>query len=170
MFVSPAYAQGTGGFGGLGGMESLLPLVLIFVVFYFLLIRPQQKKAKAHREMLGTLRRGDRIVTGGGLIGQIIRVVSDNELIVEISKDIKVRVMRSMVSDVIAKTEPAGRKAENDDYDDDDEDDYDDEDDDRDDDKDKDDDGDEAAEDGKAAEEEEQKPRAKRRRRARRSR
>lgn len=155
MFISPAYAQGVGGFGG---MESLLPLVLIFVVFYFLLIRPQQKKAKAHREMLGALRRGDRIVTGGGLIGQIIRVVSENELIVEIAKDIKVRVMRSMVSDVIAKTEPAGRKEE------------DDEDDDRDDDEDddRDDDRDEAAEDGE--EEEEEKPRVKRRRRARRNR
>ncbi len=150
MFVSPAYAQGAGGFGG---MESLLPLVLIFVVFYFLLIRPQQKKAKAHREMLGALRRGDRIVTGGGLIGQIIRVVSENELIVEIAKDIKVRVMRSMVSDVIAKTEPARGKDDDDDYDDDD---YDEED-----------DGDEAAEDG---EEEEERPKASRRRRVRRNR
>lgn len=159
MFISPAYAQGVGGFGG---MESLLPLVLIFVVFYFLLIRPQQKKAKAHREMLGALRRGDRIVTGGGLIGQIIRVVSENELIVEIAKDIKVRVMRSMVSDVIAKTEPAGRKEEDDEDDDRDDDRDDDEDDDRDDDR------DEAAEDGE--EEEEEKPRVKRRRRARRNR
>lgn len=105
MFISPAYAQAAG--GGFGGMESLLPLVLIFVVFYFLLIRPQQKKAKTHREMLGALRRGDRIVTGGGLIGQITRVVNDNELIVEIADNIKVRVMRAMVSDVIAKTEPS---------------------------------------------------------------
>ena len=151
MFISPAYAQGAGGFGG---MESLLPLVLIFVVFYFLLIRPQQKKAKAHREMLGALRRGDRIVTGGGLIGQIIRVVSENELIVEIAKDIKVRVMRSMVSDVIAKTEPAVGRGDDDD---DDNEDYDDEED----------DGDEAAEDG---EEEEERPKARRRRRVRRNR
>lgn len=112
MFISPAYAQGTGGFGG---MESLLPLVLIFVVFYFLLIRPQQKKAKTHREMLGSLRRGDRIVTGGGLIGQITRVVSDNELIVEIADGFKVRVVRSMVSDVLAKTESAKGDYEDDD-------------------------------------------------------
>ena len=151
MFISPAYAQGAGGFGG---MESLLPLVLIFVVFYFLLIRPQQKKAKAHREMLGALRRGDRIVTGGGLIGQIIRVVSENELIVEIAKDIKVRVMRSMVSDVIAKTEPAVGRGDDDDDDDEDSDD-------------EEDDGDEAAEDG---EEEEERPKARRRRRVRRNR
>ena len=151
MFISPAYAQGAGGFGG---MESLLPLVLIFVVFYFLLIRPQQKKAKAHREMLGALRRGDRIVTGGGLVGQIIRVVSETELIVEIAKDIKVRVMRSMVSDVIAKTEPARGKDDDDDYDEEEEDDDEDEEDDN-----------VAAEDG---EEEDERP--KRRRRTKRSR
>lgn len=150
MFISPAYAQGAGGFGG---MESLLPLVLIFVVFYFLLIRPQQKKAKVHREMLSALRRGDRIVTGGGLVGQIIRVVSETELIVEIAKDIRVRVMRSMVSDVIAKTEPARGKDDDDDYDEDDENDENDEDE-------KENDNDEAVEDR----EEEEKP--KRRRRA----
>ncbi len=120
MFISPAYAQASGGgFGGFGGMESLLPLVLIFVVFYFLLIRPQQKKAKAHRELLGALRRGDRIVTGGGLIGQITRVVNDSELIVEIADNIKVRVMRAMVSDVIAKTEPAAGDDDDDNDDDD---------------------------------------------------
>ena len=108
MFISPAYAQGAG--GGLGGFESLLPLILIFVVFYFLLIRPQQKKQKAHREMLAALRRGDRIVTAGGLVGQITKVVSDSELVVEIADGIKVRVMRAMVSDVLAKTEPKGEQ------------------------------------------------------------
>ena len=82
MLVSPAWAQSGGG-GGFGGMEQLLPLVLIFVVFYFLLIRPQQKKAKQHREMLGDLRRGDRIVTNGGLVGTITRVPNDAELIVD---------------------------------------------------------------------------------------
>jgi len=102
MFISPAYAQAGGGFGG---MESLLPLVLIFVVFYFLLIRPQQKKQKAHREMLGELRRGDRIVTAGGVIGTITRVNSDTEITVEISEGVRVKVVRAMVSDVIAKTE-----------------------------------------------------------------
>lgn len=104
MFISPAYAQGAG--GGFGGLESLLPLVLIFVVFYFLLIRPQQKKQKAHREMLAALRRGDRIVTAGGIIGQITRV-SDNELTVEIAPDVKVKVMRGLVSDVLSRPEPA---------------------------------------------------------------
>jgi len=102
MFISPAYAQSV---GGLGSMGSLLPLVLIFVVFYFLLIRPQQKKQKQHREMLGDLRRGDRVVTAGGVIGLITRVNSDSEITVEISEGVRVKVVRSMVSDVIAKTE-----------------------------------------------------------------
>lgn len=104
MFISPAYAQGIGG-GDMGALGSFLPLILIFVVFYFLLIRPQQKKQKTHREMLEALHRGDRIVTAGGLVGTITKVLSDTELTVEISEGVKVRVMRGMVSDVIAKTE-----------------------------------------------------------------
>jgi len=115
MFVTPAYAQaagGAGGFGGLGGLESLLPLVLIFVVFYFLLIRPQQKKQKQHREMLAAVRRGDRVVTAGGIIGQVVRVVNDSELIVEIADGVRVRLVRAMVSDVLAKTEPKGDEAD----------------------------------------------------------
>jgi preprotein translocase subunit YajC len=107
MFISPAYAQGAG--GGFGGMESLLPLVLIFVVFYFLLIRPQQKKQKAHRGMLEALHRGDKVVTAGGLIGTITRS-SENELTIEIADGIKVRVVRGMISDVIAKTEARDKK------------------------------------------------------------
>ena len=110
MFISPAHAQAAG--DGMGGFGSLLPLVLIFVVFYFLLIRPQQKKAKAHREMLNVLRRGDRIVTSGGLIGKITRV-TENELTVEIADDVRVRVARGMISDVRAKTEPDDEEEEN---------------------------------------------------------
>ena len=91
--------------GGLGGMEQLLPLVLIFVVFYFLLIRPQQKKAKVHREMLGNLRRGDRIVTNGGLIGTITRVPNETELIVEVAEGVKVRVLRGMIAESLSKSE-----------------------------------------------------------------
>ncbi|MEE2997733.1 MAG: preprotein translocase subunit YajC [Pseudomonadota bacterium] len=109
MFVSPAWAQSAGG-GGLGGMEQLLPLVLIFVVFYFLLIRPQQKKAKLHREMLGNIRRGDRIVTNGGLIGTITRVPNETELIVEVAEGVKVRVLRGMIAESLSKTEPAPAK------------------------------------------------------------
>ena len=120
MLISPAYAQSG---GGLGGMESLLPLVLIFVVFYFLLIRPQQKKAKTHREMLGNLRRGDLIVTNGGLIGKIIRIPNEAELIIEIAEGVKVRVLRGMISEVSAKTERARdrKREQEDEYDEDEE-------------------------------------------------
>ena len=117
MLISPAYAMGTGGGGGFD-VGFLLPMVLIFGVFYLLLIRPQQKKAKDHRGMLEALRRGDRIITNGGIIGLITKVVDANELMVEIAEGVRVRIARSMVSTVMAKTEP-GR----DDYDDEDEDD-----------------------------------------------
>ena len=106
MFTSPAYAQGAGGASGFDIM-TILPLILIFVVFYFLLIRPQQKKAKEHRGMLDALRRGDKVVTNGGIIGQIMKVVSENELDLEIADGIRVRVMRGMISSVYARTEAA---------------------------------------------------------------
>ena len=115
MFISPAYAQAAG--GGFGGMESLLPLVLIFAVFYFLLIRPQQKKQKEHKAMLEALHRGDRIVTSGGIIGTITKVHSETELIVEIAEGVKVRVARGMIADVLSKTE--SRDATNDNSDED---------------------------------------------------
>jgi preprotein translocase subunit YajC len=118
MLISPAYAQGADGAGGFD-VGFLLPMVLIFGVFYMLLIRPQQKKAKQHRELLEALRRGDRIITNGGIIGLITKVVDANELIVEIAQGVKVRVARSMVSTVMAKTEPS--RDDDDDGDDDDE-------------------------------------------------
>ncbi len=105
MFISQAYAQASGGADG--GFATLLPLVLIFVVFYFLLIRPQQKRAKQHREMLGTVRRGDKIVTGGGIMGTVTKVVNDDELAVEIAEGIKIRVQRSLVASVQSKSQPA---------------------------------------------------------------
>jgi len=107
MFVSPAYAQVAG--GGDSGLFSLLPLVLIFVVFYFLLIRPQQKKMKAHRTLVEGVRRGDRVVTAGGMIGTVSKVVSDTELQVEIADGVRVRVVRSTIQDVLSKTEPADK-------------------------------------------------------------
>ena len=108
MFISPAYAQ-AGGAGDSFGM--FVPLILIFVVFYFLMIRPQQKKQKNHREMIGALRRGDRIVTNGGLIGSISRVANDNELIVEVASGVKVRVLRSMIAELLSKPQPVRRRA-----------------------------------------------------------
>ena len=98
MLITPAFAQ-SGGFaeGGLG----LMPIILVMIIFYFLLIRPQQKRAKQHKEMLSALKRGDKIVTNGGLTGTIIKAVDDSETIeVEIAKDVKVNVVRTMIADV----------------------------------------------------------------------
>ncbi len=105
MFVSPAYAQDSAAGGG-SGIEAFLPLILIFIVFYFLLIRPQQKKVKEHKAMLGAIRRGDKVVTGGGIVGTVTKVIDDNEVTVEIANDVKVRVERALISSVMAKTEP----------------------------------------------------------------
>ena len=104
MLISPAYAQA----GGAGGFDliSLMPLVLIFVVFYFLLIRPQQKKAKVHREMIRAVRRGDNVLTNGGIYGRVTKVVDDDRLQVEIADNVRVHVARSMISEVMTRTEP----------------------------------------------------------------
>ncbi len=109
MLISPAYAQAGG--GDAAGIMSFLPLVLIFAVFYFLLIRPQQKKMKQHKETISTLRRNDKIVTGGGIIGKVTKVVDDNEIEVEIAPNTVVRVARATVADVIAKSAPTGEAA-----------------------------------------------------------
>jgi preprotein translocase subunit YajC len=114
LLISPAYAQAAAGFGGLDLM-SMLPFVGIFVVFYFLMFRPQQQKAKKHRDLLASLRRGDRVVTTGGIIGTVSKVVSDAELLLEIADGVRVRVLRQMVTDVVAKTEPGAAAAGNDD-------------------------------------------------------
>lgn len=110
MFVSTAFAQAASGPGApAAGFDvmAFLPLILIFVVFYFLLIRPQQKKMKEHKEMIDNIRRGDRVVTGGGIIGVVTRVGNDDELTVEIAEGVRVRCVRSTVNLVLAKTEPA---------------------------------------------------------------
>src|SRR5258708_14607039 len=107
MLISTAYAQGLGDmFTNQGALLQFLPLVLIFVVFYFLLIRPQQKKQKDHRTMLDALRRGDRIVTGGGILGSENRGVSAEEVEVDIASGGRVRVLRSTIASVLAKPDP----------------------------------------------------------------
>jgi preprotein translocase subunit YajC len=113
MFISPAYAQAAGG-GAADVLPQLMLMAAVFVVFYFLLIRPQQKKVKEHKAMIDALKRGDRIVTSGGLIGTIQRIVSDREAVLEIGDGVRVRIMRAMISEVMAKTEPlaADDKAE----------------------------------------------------------
>ncbi len=105
MFVTPAYAQTAG--GGSNMLISIMPFVLMFVIFYFLLIRPQRQQAKRREEMLKNIRRNDVVVTGGGVIGKVTKVIDDNELEVEIARDTKVKVMRSMVAEVRVKTAPA---------------------------------------------------------------
>ncbi|MBO6509302.1 MAG: preprotein translocase subunit YajC [Roseibium sp.] len=109
MFITPAYAQ-TAGAGGPDFLMSLLPFVAIFAIMYFLIIRPQRQRMKKHQEMVANLRRGDTIVTTGGLIGKVAKVVDDGELQVELSEGVKVRVVRSMVQEVRSKTEPAKDK------------------------------------------------------------
>ncbi len=111
MFISTAYAQtagaGDGGFGGLGSMMQFLPLVAIFVIFYFLLIRPQQKKAKEHKAMLASVRRGDRVVTGGGILGVVTKVVDEHHVQVEIAEGVRVKVLKSTLADIPSRTAPA---------------------------------------------------------------
>lgn len=106
MLISDALAQGADAAAG-GGFGAILPLVLIFVVFYFLLIRPQQKKMKAHQAMLGAVRRGDKVVTGGGIIGTVAKVGEDDDITIEIAPEIKVHVRRSLIAEVVSKTQPA---------------------------------------------------------------
>ena len=109
MLISPAYAQAMGGLDQ-SALVQFLPLVLIFVVFYFLLIRPQQKKQKDHRATLDAIRRGDRVVTGGGFLGTVSKVVSPEEVEVDLAPNVRVRVLRSTISSVLAKPDPAAAR------------------------------------------------------------
>ena len=108
MFATPAYAQAAGAAGGSGGfLASMLPLIAIFVIFYFLLIRPQQKRAKEHKLMVENLRRGDQIVTSGGMLAKVTKVAEGDEVEVEIAQGVKVKLIRSTITAVLSKTEPA---------------------------------------------------------------
>ncbi|GAB4072665.1 preprotein translocase subunit YajC [Ancylobacter sonchi] len=107
MFITPAYAQVPGVGGGTDMLMSLLPFVLIFVIMYFLILRPQQKKVKAHQELVKGIRRGDTVVTSGGLVGKVARVVDDNEIELQVGEGVKIRQLRGMISEVRAKGEPA---------------------------------------------------------------
>ena len=106
MFATPAFAQAAGGGAG-GAIASFVPLILIFAIMYFLLIRPQQKKMKEHKAMVTALRRGDQIVTQGGIIGKVSKVKDDSEVEVEIADGVKVRVVRATITQVLSKTDPA---------------------------------------------------------------
>ncbi len=108
MFISPAFAQAAADGAG-STMNLILPLLMMLPVFYFFLIRPQQQRAKQQKQMLEALRRGDKVVTSGGIIGTIAKVISDTEVAVDIAENVRVRVMRSTISQVLAKPEPAGK-------------------------------------------------------------
>ncbi len=114
MWISTAFAQeGAAPAAGdpLGGLGMFLPLILIFVVFYFLLIRPQQKKMKAHRAMVAAVRRGDKVLTQGGVFGTVTKVISDTETMVEIAEGVRIRVLKSSISDVLNRTDASAAEA-----------------------------------------------------------
>lgn len=102
MLISTAHAQAAG--GGESFLVSLLPLLLIFVIFWFFLIRPQQRKAKEHREMVQALKRGDQVLTAGGIIGRVTKVLDEGTIQVEIADNVRVRVARETVSQVVSKS------------------------------------------------------------------
>lgn len=108
MLITPAYAQfGFSGANGSGSMiVQFMPLILIIVIMYFLILRPQQRKVKLHQQMIKAVRRGDTVVTNGGLVGKVTKVVDDDQIEVEISDGVRVRQMRSMITDVRGKGEP----------------------------------------------------------------
>jgi preprotein translocase subunit YajC len=109
MFVTPAFAQ-TGTGGGADILVSILPFILIFVIMYFLIIRPQRTQMKKREEMLSAIRRGDTVVTGGGLIGKVTKVIDDRELEVDLGGGMKVTALRATIADVRVKGEPVANQ------------------------------------------------------------
>ena len=99
-FITPAFAQAAPGAGGGGFLIQLLPFIMILGIMYFLIIRPQQKRLKDHKDMIGSIKRGDTIVTSGGIVGKVTRVIGEGELQVEIAEGVRVRLVRSTVSEV----------------------------------------------------------------------
>jgi preprotein translocase subunit YajC len=111
MLITPAYAQAAAGGDTNSMLMSLLPFALIFVIMYFLILRPQQKKVRDHADLVKNIRRGDTVVTSGGLVGKVTKVVDDDQIEFEISDGVRVRQMRQMISAVRAKGEPAKGEA-----------------------------------------------------------
>jgi preprotein translocase subunit YajC len=110
MFATPAYAStGAASSGGMGMLVQMFPLLLIFVIFYFLLIRPQQQRVKQHRALVDAVKKNDVAITGGGILGKVTKV-EDNEVEIEIATGVRIRVVKSMLSDI----RPFGTKPAND--------------------------------------------------------
>ncbi|ABD07435.1 protein translocase subunit yajC [Rhodopseudomonas palustris HaA2] len=107
MFVTPAFAQAAAAGGDANSMlMSLLPFALIFVIMYFLILRPQQRKVKEHAELVKNIRRGDTIITSGGLVGKVTKVVDDDQIEFELADGVRARQMRQMITGVRTKGEP----------------------------------------------------------------
>lgn len=106
MLISPAFAQAASPLGGDNMLMSLLPFILIFVIMYFLILRPQQRRVKQHQEMVKNVRRGDTVITSGGLMAKVTKVIDDDKIEIELADGVRAIQMRQMVSDVRAKGEP----------------------------------------------------------------
>jgi preprotein translocase subunit YajC len=111
MFITPAYAQSGAGGGGLEMISSFVPIILLIAIFWFLIFRPQQKRMKEHKAMLGAIKRGDTVVTSGGVVGKVIKAVENEDLELEIAQGVKVKVVRAMIADVRTKAEPVNDNA-----------------------------------------------------------
>jgi preprotein translocase subunit YajC len=106
-FITPAFAQTAGGAaGGADMLVQLAPFGIILIIMYFLILRPQQQRAKQHQDMVANIRRGDTVVTNGGLIGKVTKAIDDNEVEIEIAPNVRVRQSRGAISEVRAKGEP----------------------------------------------------------------
>jgi len=116
MLISPAFAQGAAGSAGAGDfLIQLVPFAAIIGIMYFLVLRPQQQRVKAHQQMVAAVKRGDIVVTAGGIVGKVVKVLENEEIMVEIAEDVRIRVVKSTISDVRSKTEPVEAKSKSDD-------------------------------------------------------
>lgn len=106
MFISPAYAQAVGAGGGSDMFLQLVPILLMFVIFYFLLFRPQQQKMKQHRAMIDAVKRNDTVVLSAGIVGKVTKTMENGEIEVEIAPNTRVKVIKSMLADVRTKGDP----------------------------------------------------------------
>lgn len=116
MFISPAFAQGAAdsAAGPSSFLIQLIPFVAIIGIMYFLIIRPQQQRLKAHQALIAGVKRGDVVVTSGGIIGKVVKVMENDEVTIEIAEDVRIRVVKSTIADIRSKTEPSDAKAAND--------------------------------------------------------
>jgi preprotein translocase subunit YajC len=114
MFISPAYAQGAADASGASIFIQLIPFIAILAIMYFLVIRPQQQRLKAHQALLASIKRGDVVVTSGGIIGKVVKVAENDEVLIEIADDVRVRVVKGTIADLRSKTEPSDAKPAND--------------------------------------------------------